>query len=367
VSHFLLLADKVQLAAGSAGRVVLAMGAATRLCGRRSLSIPAWGSAIALGGCERTVQSWIPASGPAADRIAELWWVMFAVAGAVLLFVLGMLVYAFFHRKGRAEPYTSGDDRGPTKWILFGGVGLPVVVLTPLFFYTLDVLGELAPPNQPGRLEVEVVGHQWWWDVHYRLGTPTERLRSANEIHIPVGKRVRVRLRSQDVIHSFWVPRLQGKMDLIPGRITTTWIQADTAGVFRGECAEYCGLQHARMAFMVVAHSPADFARWLEDQRRPASRPRDSTTALGQQVFLRSACVMCHAVRGTPAQAQVGPDLTHMASRLSLAAGTLPNTRGHLAGWIGNPQAIKPGNKMPRVPLQPEEFHSLIQYLMSLK
>ena len=320
-----------------------------------------------LAGCERTEQSWIPSSGVAADRIAELWWVMLAIAAAVFLFVLGLLVYAFIHRKPRAEPFTSSDDRGATRWVLFGGVGLPVVLLTPLFFYTLYILGELAPPNQSGEFEVEFVGHQWWWDVRYRFGEPTNVIRSANEIHVPVGERVRVRLRSEDVIHSFWVPGLQGKMDLIPGRETTTWIQADTAGVFRGECAEYCGLQHTRMAFVVFAHPPDDFARWLRNVREATPPPRDSVTALGQQVFLGSACVLCHAIRGTPARAQVGPDLTHLASRQTLAAGTLPNTRGHLAGWIGNPQAIKPGNKMPRVPLRPEEFHPLLEYLMSLR
>ena len=325
------------------------------------------GLAALLGGCERTEQSWIPSSGVGADRIAELWWVMLAISTAVFLFVLGTLVYAFVHRKERAQPFTSGDDRGATKWILFGGVGLPVVLLTPLFFYTLYVLGELAPPNQPGRLQVEVVGYQWWWDVRYQLGDPTQQFRSANEIHIPVGERVRVRLNSRDVIHSFWVPGLQGKMDLIPGRETVTWLEADSAGVFRGECAEYCGLQHTRMAFVVIAHPPDDFARWLRNHREAASPPRDSVTTLGQQVFLRSACVLCHTVRGTAARAQVGPDLTHLASRQTLAAGTLPNTRGHLAGWVANPQAIKPGNKMPRVPLRPEEFHPLIEYLMSLK
>jgi cytochrome c oxidase subunit 2 len=312
--------------------------------------------------------SWLePGGGGAARRIADLWWVMLAAAAAVIVLVLAALGYALTHRGDRAPPRTSGDDRAATLWILGGGVALPVVMLTPLLLLTLYTLGELAPPAGPGDLEVEVVGRQWWWDVRYVGAAPAAEIRSANEIHLPVGERVRVRLRSADVIHSFWVPGLQGKMDLVPGRENLTWLHADTPGVYRGECAEFCGLQHARMAFTVVAHSREDFTRWLAAERRPGALPADSLATAGQQVFLRSACSFCHAVRGTPARGQVAPDLTHLAGRRTLAAGTLPNTKGHLAGWVGNPQAIKPGSKMPRVPLAPEELQALLHYLRSLE
>jgi cytochrome c oxidase subunit II len=203
--------------------------------------------------------------------------------------------------------------------------------------------------------------------VQYSSTNAREGLRSANEIHIPVGRPVRIQLRSSDVIHSFWAPALQGKLDLVPGQVNTTWIQADSAGVYRGACAEYCGLQHTRMQFRVVALAPPEFDAWREAQEKPAAPPTDPAAKAGQAVFMSSGCSFCHAIRGTEARATAGPDLTHLASRRTLAAGTLPNTTCHLAGWIGNPQAIKPGNLMPRIPLSPEELRSLLAYLATLR
>jgi cytochrome c oxidase subunit 2 len=248
-------------------------------------------------------------------------------------------------------------------------VVLPVVLLGALLVLTLIVMRDhtLVAEQSKEELTVEVTGVQWWWDVRYRPvggGTPVS---SANEIHIPVGRPVRIVLRSRDVIHSFWVPQLQGKLDLVPGNETVTWIQADSAGVFRGQCAEFCGAQHAHMAFMVVAVPPDEFDAWLEHQRRPAPEPTDSVTLRGRAVLERTACAMCHTVRGTGARASTGPDLTHLASRRTLAAGTLPNTPGHLAGWIGDPQGIKPGNHMPRVPLSGPDLQALLAYLGTLR
>lgn len=291
---------------------------------------------------------------------------MLALASAVFVLVLVVLYRSFTHRGFRAEPYTAGDDRGPTRWVLGGGVALPAVVLAPLFVFTLYTLGQLTPPQSADSIDVLITGKQWWWDVLYLGDEPQDQIRDANELHIPVGRQVRIQLRSSDVIHSFWVPGLQGKMDLIPGRVNTTWIQADSAGVYRGECAEYCGMQHTRMQFRVVAHPPSEFTAWVEKNRSPAVPPPDSASREGQAVFLTSGCAFCHQIRGTPARGTVGPDLTHLASRRTLAAGTLPNTKGHLAGWVGNPQAIKPGNKMPRIPLQPRELHALLAYLGTL-
>jgi cytochrome c oxidase subunit 2 len=214
---------------------------------------------------------------------------------------------------------------------------------------------------------IEVTGQQWWWQVRYLDPDPSKIFVTANEIHIPVGQPVTIKLRSTDVIHSFWVPNLVGKKDLIPGHDAVLWLQADKPGVFRGQCAEYCGLQHAHMAFWVVAEPPTRFAAWLNQQRGEAVQPSTSSEQRGQQVFLSSPCIMCHTIQGTPAGATVGPDLTHIASRSYIAAGTLPNTRGQLAGWIVDSQAIKPGNRMPPNSLNPDDLQALLDYLQSLK
>jgi cytochrome c oxidase subunit II len=333
---------------------------------RAAAILLAAGLPIALG-CSQNGQSALHPTGPAADRIADLWWIMLGAATGVFLLVMAVLLRALTHGSHRAEPRTVSHDQAPTRWVLAGGVVLPAVVLIPLLILTLKTLGGLTPPNAGAAPEVVVTGYQWWWDVQYTAPSSAGGLRSANEIHIPVGRPVRVQLRSEDVIHSFWVPSLQGKLDLVPGQVNTTWIQADTPGVYRGECAEYCGLQHARMQFRVVALSPSNFEAWVADQRKAAPVPADSLTTAGHAVFMVAGCSLCHAVRGTSARATAGPDLTHVSSRLTLAAGTLPNTRGHLAGWIGNPQAIKPGSLMPRIPLRPEELHALLAYLGTLR
>jgi cytochrome c oxidase subunit 2 len=190
---------------------------------------------------------------------------------------------------------------------------------------------------------------------------------TANEIHIPVGQPVEFQLKSRDVIHSFWVPTLHGKRDLIPRHVTTMTLQADRPGVYRGQCAEFCGYQHAHMAILVVAEPLEQFAAWLEHQRRPAAEPSDARQQRGQEVFLSAPCVMCHTIRGTLAGGRVAPDLTHIAGRHTLAAGTLPNTPGHLAGWIIDPQHIKPGNRMPAHSLNADDLQALLAYLGSLK
>ena len=318
-------------------------------------------------GCGPNGQSALHPSGPAAASIADLWWLMLAGSAIVLVLVLATLVRALTHRGPRTEPHSRGDTRRATRWIVAGGVVLPVLVLVPLLVVTLKTLAALSSPRDNAVPEIAITGFQWWWDVEYTGGSPQNRLRVANELHIPVGRPVRVRLISNDVIHSFWVPALQGKMDLVPGKVNGTWIQADSAGIYRGICAEYCGLQHARMQFRVIAVPAAEYAAWFESQLRPAAAPVDSLGREGQAVFMRSGCAICHAVRGTAARAASGPDLTHVASRRTLAAGTLPNTPGHLAGWVGNPQGIKPGTLMPRVPLRPEELRALLAYLGTLR
>ena len=242
-----------------------------------------------------------------------------------------------------------------------------VVVLVALAVATFAADRGLNSPSGPGAITVDVIGHQWWWDFQYRDVSPQDFVSSPNELHIPVGVPIHIKAQSRDVIHSFWVPNLHGKRDLIPGVITNTWFQADTPGVYRGQCAEFCGHQHAHMAFQVVAQPMDEFLEWIQQQRRPAPPPATDEQRRGHDVFMQSTCVTCHTIRGTDAGSRFGPDLTHVGSRLTIAAGTLPNTREHLQQWVANSQAIKPGNRMPPHRLAPEDLQALLSYLRSLR
>jgi cytochrome c oxidase subunit 2 len=212
-----------------------------------------------------------------------------------------------------------------------------------------------------------VNGHQWWWEVQYADTAVHDRFTTANEIHVPVGEPVLFVLTAQDVIHSIWVPNLAGKKDLIPGYTSSMWFQADTAGVYRGQCAEFCGAQHAKMALFIVAEPRARFDRWVAQQRQTAATPADSVAGHGYEVFVTSSCVMCHSIEGTTAGSHSGPDLTHLAGRRTIAAGSLPNTRANLAEWIMDPQRIKPGSNMPPTVLPPKDLDALLTYLQGLK
>jgi cytochrome c oxidase subunit 2 len=222
-------------------------------------------------------------------------------------------------------------------------------------------------PNNSDALIIEVNGRQWWWDVRYNPSIPSQIVTTANEIHIPVGRPIVLRLGSGDVIHSFWVPNLHGKMDMIPGRTQELSLQADRPGVYRGQCAEYCGHQHAHMALTVVAEPEDQFNAWYQAQLQSAPAPATESQIYGQKVFLSKPCVMCHRIQGTEAGGRLGPDLTHVASRQTIAAGTLPNTREHLAQWIVNSQSVKPGNRMPPIPVAGNELNALLDYVQSLK
>ena len=305
-------------------------------------------------------------AGPAADRIGDLFWAMTILGTIVFLIFCLALAYALWHRRRPAHAPTAEQDRKSTRMILLLGAVIPALILVPLFLWTVGTLDALDPRSRRPDLVVDLVGKQWWWAVRYRDSVPGRVFTTANELHIPVGRRVEVRLTSTDVIHSFWVPELHGKTDLIPGRENVTWIQADRPGVYGGRCAEYCGMQHATMGLLVVAQPQAEFDAWAAGQRQPAAEPRDSLALAGRDAFLGSACALCHAVRGTPAGGFAGPDLTHVASRRTLASALLPNTPGHLGGWIGNPQALKPGSRMPRVPMSREQFSLIHQYLQTL-
>jgi cytochrome c oxidase subunit 2 len=317
------------------------------------------GGALALGGC--AAPSTLAPQGLAAERIAGLWWIMFGLAGAIYALVLALLLIGLFRRR-RLEPERERHPTDGRAWILGGGVALPVAVLLLLFALTIGTMASLAAPPSDA-MTIELVGHQWWWEVRYPDGPVT----TANELHIPAGVPVRLSLTSADVIHSFWAPELHGKIDLTPGRTSSFWIEARQPGVYRGFCAEYCGDQHAKMAFLVIAEPPEQFAAWLERQRQPASAPADPLAQQGLAVFRQAGCALCHTIRDAQAATQAGPDLTHLADRRTIAAGALANTRDNLASWLRNPQAIKPGNKMPTPNLTTEELQALLAYLEGLK
>lgn len=321
-------------------------------------------AAGASAGCSGNQDVFNPA-GPAARSIAEHGWFLLAVCAVVYLVVLLALGWALLRRRSDADDRPE-TERRITRTVVTA-VAVTVLTLVTISFSSVVAGRGLTTPSGPGAVTVDVIGYQYWWEFQYRDVTPAEFVSSPNELRIPVGVPVVLRAMSRDVIHSFWVPNLHGKRDLIPGQMTQFWIQADRPGVYRGQCAEFCGHQHAYMAFLVVAEPMEAFQRWIRQQRQPAPEPDTDPERRGQQVFLQSTCVMCHAIRGTPAGARLGPELTHMGSRLTLAAGTIPNTPGHLAGWLADPQSIKPGNRMPANPLTSEELNAVVTYLRSLR
>jgi cytochrome c oxidase subunit 2 len=332
----------------------------------RAARASALAGAALLAGCRRDLSAVDPA-GPQAERIADMTWYLTAMGSAVFLAAVGFLLYALW-RGARREESAAGPEaeRRLTVWVA-GATGVTAAILLGTLVYNFYTGRALAQFADPTALTVRVTGHQWWWQVEYQDPVYSRRVQTANEIHVPVGRKVRLEVQSRDVIHSFWAPNLHGKLDLIPGYAGTTYFRADRPGVYHGRCAEYCGLQHAHMDFLVIADTPERFAAWYEGQLKAAPAPADSVQQKGQQVFLSRQCALCHTVRGTPANSRVGPDLTHLASRRTLAAGTLPNTRGHLAGWVLDPQRIKPGAKMPPNQLASDELHALLSYLQSLK
>ncbi|MBW3654465.1 MAG: cytochrome c oxidase subunit II [Gemmatimonadetes bacterium] len=319
-----------------------------------------------LAGCNRVFSATHPL-GPQAERISDLTWFLVITGSAVYAAVAGFLLYALW-RGGKRTENASGPEveRRITRWV-GGALAATTVILFATLVHNLYTGRKLADFADPSALVIRVVGYQWWWYVEYQDPRYSRRLTTANEIHIPVGRPVRIEVSSRDVIHSFWVPNLHGKLDLIPGYTGTTTFQADSAGIYRGRCAEFCGIQHAHMDFLVIAEAPERFAAWYEAQLRSAPPPADAVQQKGQQVFLGKSCAMCHTIRGTPAASRVGPDLTHVGSRRTLAAGTIPNNRGHLAGWVMDPQRIKPGVKMPPNQLSADELQALLDYLQSLK
>jgi len=306
-------------------------------------------------------------AGPHAAAIARHGWMLFAVCAVVWALVTIALLWAIARRRAvEGERWQPASTGRATAWVFAASIATAgtLIVLLDRAIATGKVLAE-DPRTQA--LHIEVVGHRWWWEVRYLDGGPARNLTTANEIHVPTHTPVAIALRSDDVIHSFWVPSLDGKKDLIPGRTNAMWLEVDTPGVYRGQCAEFCGYQHAHMAFEIVAQPPEAFAAWLDAQLEPAADATEAEAARGEQLFLSRQCASCHQIRGTTAAATVAPDLTHVASRRTLAAGTLPHTAAALAGWVADPQSIKPGAAMPVVALAPDELGAIVAYLETLR
>ncbi|MCE8016373.1 cytochrome c oxidase subunit II [Halomonas sp. MCCC 1A17488] len=318
-----------------------------------------------LSACEGP-QSALDPAGSAAALIARLWWPTLFVAALVTLLVLTLLAVAVLRarRKQAALPLNARQSRN---LVIAGGILLPLAATIPFALSSFSIGRVIEAPVPDVAMTVEVIGKQWWWEVHYLDETGERIATTANEIHVPVGEPVRFLLKSDNVIHSFWVPNLKGKTDMMPGRSNVTAMTADEPGVYRGQCAEYCGTQHALMAFLLVAEAPEAFDAWLEGQRRSAMEPETGAQAQGRDVFLDAGCAGCHTIRGTPADGDLGPDLTHLAGRRTLAGATVPNRIGHLGGWITDPQHVKPGSRMPPSDLTPEELKTLLDYLESLE
>lgn len=305
------------------------------------------------------MQSTLNPQGPHARIVANISWVMFSGATVIFLLVMALALYAIYRRPDKRR------TPSPTVLIAAGGVALPIVSLSALLGYGLYAMAALRQPAAESA-HIEIVGNRWWWDVRYR-DTDGTLIATANEIRIPAGKSVTLRLSSKDVIHSFWVPNLAGKMDLIPGRTNHIVLQADRPGVFRGQCAEFCGAQHARMAFHVIAEPQPAYDAWLAHQRTAAQQPRDALALRGRTAFA-AHCLACHTVRGIGTAHVPGPDLTHIASRTALGAGTLDNNQENLLAFIAHSQSIKPGSGMPSFAhLEQDTLQAIAAYLGELR
>ena len=317
--------------------------------------------AAGCGGDQSTLR---PESRPARD-IATLWWWMLVIACVVFAGALSMLGIAWLRRRREGMPLLKGGATRDMGLVVAFGIVIPIAVNVGVFiianFFVIRQTEAPAATTTP--LTVDVIGRQWFWDVRY----PGTRAVTANEIHIPVRTRVNVVATTGDVIHSFWVPQLNRKIDMIPGHTNHVLLEAEQPGRYRGQCAEFCGPQHAHMAMYVYADAPGDFRRWLDAMAADRRPPATAAERRGEAVFDRNACASCHTIRGTAARGDIGPDLTHLQSRSTLAALTIPNRPADLAAWVRDPQHVKPGNRMPALALPDRDFRDLLAYLESLK
>lgn len=309
---------------------------------------------VALSACSDGSASSLEPEGAGARRIEALWWILFWLGVAVFITIGALIVVSWRIRR---------SDLAVNRFVIVGGVALPAIVLAVVGVETVRATSDVFEAHdEDNEAAVVVEGEQWWWRVTY----PAAGVETANEVHIPVGEPVMVEMRSADVIHSFWVPEIAGKVDMIPGQTNHLVLEADRPGTYRGTCAEFCGLQHANMRFVVVAHEPDEFDAWLEDRTGLPATPA-GLAAEGEEVFLEGACAGCHAVEGTPAESTVGPDLTDFGARRELGAGVVDNTPENLAQFVRNAPELKPGVLMPPIELTDEEAEALVAYLEGLE
>jgi cytochrome c oxidase subunit II len=325
---------------------------------RHGRALPAAGIVLVLAGCGGNENTLAPDS-HAESSITHLFWIVFGFC-AFGFGVVCVLLFLGWWRRHKENLPGGGGEKAATGVVIGAGVFLPIVLLVALFVYAdLFVMkATSAPPKGSTQLTIDVTGHQFWWEVSYR----GSRAVTANEIHIPTHTRVAIVTHTADVIHSFWIPQLNRKMDMIPGQSNRVLLDANKPGIFAGHCSEFCGLQHAHMVVLVVAQPRAAFDRWLAHNAQPAA----DTDAAGRRLFLENACAGCHQIRGTSAKGHVGPDLTHFASRMTLGAVRLTNNPAHVAQWLRDPQGVKPGNKMPDLNLPASTFAALDRYMETL-
>jgi len=357
---------------------------------RRHWHVGAAALLTAVAGCARELhssESALAPAGPQAQRIATLTWMFMGVCAVVYVLVILALFGALLHRRKASlnlpnndpvEPDMQGEKRTWTTVLTCTGITVITLFVLLIADFSVGRAAYKFSTADPDPMHIQIIGHQWWWEIHYtdwpdRFG---ERMAyntfaTANEFHIPVDPdhpvSVQLDIESHDVIHSFWVPNLSGKRDLIPGHGTSLWIRADHPGTYYGECAEYCGYQHANMRLVVVAEPVEKFRAWLDAQRTPPPEPTTEAQKRGRDVFMHTACATCHTIGGTSARGLVGPNLTHVGSRILIAGGALQNVPGNLGGWIIDPQRIKPGAVMPRINLAPDDLRNLLEYVQSLK
>lgn len=323
---------------------------------------------VVCGSCG-SPQSTLRPGGPAAHNLAQIGWVVYILLGALAAIMCIALLWPCIRGGGSLDTHEPWNEGGGGRWVFIGGFAIPFIVLSGLFVFAIERMHEF--PLQDGAnlaTRIRVIGHQWWWEVQYLDGGPSVRIITANEIHIPVGRPVQIELETQDVIHSFWVPALHGKVEMIPGQTNFIRVQADRAGNFDGQCSEYCGEEHARMRLLVVAQSEQEYQAWRNQQLKPGADPQGQEAMHGRDVFEQTACALCHTVRGTAAQGKVAPDLTHLASRQFIAANSYRNNEANLEAWATHAQSLKPGAAMPDLTeYTGKDLLALTAYLQQLK
>jgi len=329
----------------------------------------------------KTVQTTLTGSGPAADRIAHLSWFMTILFIVVTLVMWGLIAWAVLKRRGTLAEHEPIDAGGGQMWIVIGGLAVPLIVLTIIFVLGLNLLNDFPIHGMHGGMvhrsaemqmmlkpEIRIIGHQWWWEVEYLNDNPSKQFTTANEIHLPAHRPVNIEVVTRDVMHSFWIPALHGKVDLIPGHPNYIRLEGSQAGNYAGQCAEFCGAQHAHMRLLAVVQEPEDYEAWLDGERKPSATPTSPEAIAGQQTFEAGPCSMCHQIRGTISGGRVAPDLTHFGSRQLLASNSFPNNTAYLEAWITHAQSLKPEAQMPDLTqFTGEQLQQLVAYLRQLQ